>query len=146
MKKTTVLFSLFIGSALFTSGLALNSRELTSSEVEQIHLSCWSTDDASPVERLRLVLNRDLSGLAFLASLNGNPTGEGQIHASTAQTSRLSFLINVVSPGHSFTAQVPSRAFQSQVRSVQLKITQGESATSLDCRKINLRAHEVSSR
>ena len=117
----------------------------TGNEIDQIHLSCWNQDESAPIERIRMVLNKDLHGLAWFSNYKGDPTGEGTLVPSSnlnASTTTMEFNIQGDSK-QSFTAQVPNSIFQPHVKNLKMTVQKNDVPTSLECRKINLQKRQT---
>lgn len=139
MKKLSMILSVFGVMAVFGFGFTMNQNVNSETDVEQIHLSCWDQQGLSNIERVRLVLNRDRSGLAWFSNFNGDPSGEGTlVPAHKSETAGSNLEIDVVAAQKSFTAQLPNFVFQPHIRSLRMTIEKGETSSPLECRKINL--------
>lgn len=141
MKTLTVLISIVALLGLFGSGILLTAKASVPSEVTRIHLTCWSTENSAPIERVRLTLDQNLKGLVWLANFSGAPTGEGQISGQQDTRFPASLSLNITSQNQAFEAQLPRFVFQPHVHALQMKVTQGETSSALECRKINLQDH-----
>ena len=147
MKALSVIISSFGIMAVFGFGFTMNRVVPTESAIEQIHLSCWNSDDSSSLERIRLVINKDLHGLAWFSNYKGDPTGEGTLapHTNingTTSASTIEFSVFGDS-AQSFVAQVPSFVFQPHVKTLKMTVQKNEVPSSLECRKINLQKRQT---
>lgn len=146
MKTLSMILSLFGVMAVFGFGFTMNRNVQTDTDVEQIHLSCWDEQGQSHIERIRMVLNRDMHGLAWFSNFNGDPTGEGRLvpnmDMSAARSRNME--VNIIGGEKSFTAQIPNFVFQPHIRSLRVTVEKGETSTPLECRKINLAKRQSS--
>lgn len=138
MKSLAVIFSLFGVMSVFGFGFTMN-RSIGTSDVDQIHLSCWDQEGTSNVERVRLVLNKSLHGLVWFSNFAGDPLEDGTLlpHAGTPTSSSI-YEVNLLTSKGSVIAQIPSFVFQPHVRSLKMTVEKNAVTSGLECRKINL--------
>lgn len=158
--KTLALVSAAIGiMSLFSMGYLVSNPQLSSttppsdSKIEQVHLSCWDEQGETDFQRIRLVLNNSLHGLAWLTNFDGLEAGEGTIAPDSGNPSNSgnfkttqnesNLEVDIQTSTHNIKASIPSFVFQPHIRSIKVQISEDDKTANLECRKINLQKKQV---
>lgn len=143
MKNALSVALLTLGvMAVFGLGFTASRTGHVGSQVEQVHLSCWTEQGETSLERIRLVLNKSLHGLVWLSRFNGDPAGEGTLEPGQGEPQASSIKINVTTTDHRYTAEIPNSVFQPHIKSLRMQVGEGDASSSLECRKLNLRKRQ----
>lgn len=152
--KTLALAAATIGVvSLFSLGYLASNPEVSlatstsAAKIEQIHLSCWDEQGETDFQRIRLVLNSSLHGLAWLTNFDGLEAGEGTIAPDSAKSqvadNNLNLEVDIQTSTHNIKASIPSFAFQPHIQSIKVQVSEDDKTASLECRKINLQKKQV---